>query len=163
MKPCTRSLMSLMLGLLLAGCGSAYKGIADHSGLGAQQYIPSVYVEPGQEAKYKQVLAICRNAAENRQMTAAQEAQLATITGTTASTIRGAGLGAQFGQIFQMAGLGNVSIGEAAGLGAGIGLLSGLASSADEGAKNTVAATRQALMTCLDKTSQNGQLWKVLE
>ena len=145
------------------GCGSAYTKAVSASGLGSQEYRPAVYVEPGMEGKYQRVLGICRTAAHNRQLTAAQEAQLATITGTAESTIKGAGMGAQFGQLFKMAGLGDVSIGEAAGLGAGIGLLSGLASSAGEGAKTTARQTKRALLLCLQKTSQNGQLWTVLE
>ena len=80
------------LGLLsVVGCGSAYKGVVDQSGLGAEQYIPAVYIEPGQEAKYQQVLPICRQAALNRQMTAAQEAQLKTLTGTAQSHRRRGG------------------------------------------------------------------------
>lgn len=148
---------------LLAGCGSAYKGAVDQSGLGAEQYIPAVYVEPGQEEKYKQVLGICRNAANNRQMTAAQEAQLATITGTAQSTVEGAAMATQMGQVFDMAGIGGVDLGEAAGIGAGVGLLTGLVGSMSEGAHKTAAETKLILLRCLKVASRNGTLWQVLE
>ena len=149
--------------LLLAGCGSAYKGAVDQSGLGSAQYIPAVYVEPGQEEKYKQVLGLCRNVANNRQMTAAQEAQLATLTGTAKSTVEGAATATQMGQIFDMAGIDGVNIGEAAGIGAGVGLLTGLVGSMSEGAHKTAAETKTILLRCLKVASNNGTLWKVLE
>ena len=47
--------LPLALGAV-SGCGSAYSGMVGSSGLGAAEYIPSVYVEPGNEAKYEQVL-----------------------------------------------------------------------------------------------------------
>lgn len=148
---------------LLVGCGSAYTGIVDSSGLGSGQYIPSVYVEPGQEEKYKQVLGICRNVANNRQMTAAQEAQLATLTDTAQSTVQGAAMATQMGQIFDMAGVGGVKLGEAAGIGAGVGLVTGLVGSMSEGAKKTAAETKLMLLRCLKVASKNGKLWQVLE
>ena len=42
---------------VLTGCGSAYSGLTNQSGLGAAQYRPAVVVEPGNEAKYEQVLS----------------------------------------------------------------------------------------------------------
>lgn len=147
----------------LAGCGSAYKGAVDSSGLGAGQYIPSVYVEPGQEEKYKQVLGICRNVANNRQMTAAQEAQLATLTDTAQSTVQGAAMATEMAQIFDMAGIGGVKLGEAAGIGAGVGLVTGLVGSMSEGAKKTAAETKLILLRCLKVASKDGKLWQVLE
>ena len=149
--------------LLLAGCGSAYKGVVDQSGLGSGQYIPAVYVQPGQEQVYQQVLGLCRNAANNRQMTAAQEAQLATITGAAQSTVEGAATATQMGQIFDMAGVDGVSLGEAAGIGAGVGLLTGLVGSMTKGAHKTAEETKRILLRCLRAASQNGKLWRVLE
>ena len=61
------------VGGALSGCGSAYSGVVARSGLGAAEYRPAVYIEPGNEATYERVLQICRQAANNRQMTAAQE------------------------------------------------------------------------------------------
>ena len=149
--------------VLLAGCGSAYKGVVDSSGLGSGQYIPAVYVEPGQKEKYKQVLGICRNVAANRQMTAAQEAQLATLTGTAQSAVEGAAMATEMRQIFDMAGIGNVGIGEAAGIGAGVGLLTGMVGSMTKGAERTAAETKKVLLRCLKVSSKNGKLWQVLE
>ena len=151
------------LGLLsIVGCGSAYKGVVDQSGLGAEQYIPAVYIEPGQEAKYQQVLPICRQAALNRQMTAAQEAQLKTLTGTAQSTVAGAAGAVQFGQIFDMAGA-DVSIGDQALIGAGAGLVTGLIGAMARGSEETASQTKQILLRCLRTASRDGKLWQVLE
>ncbi len=147
----------------LAGCGSAYKGAVDSSGLGSGQYIPAVYVEPGQEEKYKQVLGLCRNVANNRQMTAAQEAQLATLTDAAQSTVQGAAMATEMRQIFDMAGIDNMGLGEAAGIGAAAGLVTGLVGSMTEGAKKTAAETKRILLRCLKVASRNGKLWQVLE
>ena len=155
--------VALLSLFLLAGCGSAYKGVVDSSGLGSGQYIPAVYVEPGQEDKYRQVLGICRDVANNRQMTAAQEAQLATLTDTVESTAQGAAMATRMGQVFDMAGVGGVKLGEAAGIGAGVGLVTGLVGSMSEGAKRTAAETKRILLGCLKVASKNGVLWQVLE
>ena len=148
---------------LLTGCGSAYDSAISKSGLGAGQYRPAVVVTPGNEARYEQVLGICRNAAQNRQMTASQEAQLKTITGTAQSTVAGAAAGTEFRQIFRSAGFKSVGIGEAAGIGAATGLLTGLVGSMASGAESTAAATKGALLKCLRVTSKNGTLWQVVE
>ena len=148
--------------LMLAGCGSAYKGVVDTSGLGAAQYIPAVYVEVGQEEKYAQVLNICRQSALNREMTAAQEAQLATLTGAAGGAVEGAGRALQMGNIFEMVGI-DVDMGDQALMGAGLGVLGGLTQAMTRGAEETAAETKEVLLRCLRLTSRDGQLWQVLE
>lgn len=158
---------SLPLGLgALSGCGSAYSGVVGSSGLGAAEYIPSVYVEPGNEAKYQQVLQICRQAANNRQMTAAQESQLRTITGAVEGTVEGAAAGLEFASIFEAfegSDLIDVNTGQSTMIGAGIGLISSVASSFASGAETTADESKKVLLRCLTAASRNGKLWQVLE
>ena len=157
---------SLPLTGALSGCGSVYSGTVGSSGLGAAQYVPAVYVEPGNELKYQQVLQICRQAANNRQMTSAQEAQLKTLTGVVAGTAEGAATGLAFSQIFKTfepSGEVDVSRTEGALVGATVGLVGSLASSFAKGAEATAAETRASLLACLRVTSKDGQLWQVLE
>ena len=157
--------LPLALGAL-SGCGSAYSGMVGSSGLGAAEYIPSVYVEPGNEAKYEQVLQICRQAANNRQMTAAQESQLRTITGAVEGTVGGAAAGLEFANIFSAfegSDIIDVDRGQSTMIGAGIGLATSLASSFASGAESTASETRAALLRCLTVTSRDGKLWQVLE
>lgn len=66
--------------------------------MSTDQYQPSVVVEPGNEARYQQVLAICRQA------TAAQRAQLETITGTVEAAGAGASQRAVLGKFLGSAG-----------------------------------------------------------
>ena len=147
---------------LLYGCGSAYSGLANTSGLGAGQYQPAVFVEPGNEARYQQILPICRQVAANRQATAAQKAQLETITGTVASAASGAAAGLEFGNILGAGGFKTDAL-KSAGIGAAAGVLSGLASSFASGAEDTAKETRRILLNCLKETSRGGTFWKVLE
>ena len=150
----------------LSGCGSAYSGMVGSSGLGAAEYRPSVYVEPGNEAKYEQVLQICRQAANNRQMTAAQESQLRTITGAVEGAVGGAAAGLEFATIFSVfegSDMIDVNTGQSTLVGAGIGVATSLASSFASGAEATAAETRKALLRCLTVTSRDGKLWQVLE
>ena len=151
---------------VLSGCGSAYSGMVGSSGLGAAQYIPSVYVEPGNEAKYEQVLQICRQAANNRQMTAAQESQLRTLTGAVEGTVGGAAAGLEFASIFSAfegSEIIDVNTGQSTLIGAGVGLATSLASSFASGAETTAAETKAALLRCLKIASREGKLWQVLE
>lgn len=151
---------------ILSGCGSAYSGVVGSSGLGADAYRPAVFVEPGNEATYEQVLQICRQAANNRQMTAAQESQLKTLTGAVEGTVAGAAAGLEFGQMFSVfegSDIIDVDKGESTLIGAGIGLATSLASSFASGAETTAAETKQALLRCLTVASRDGALWKVLE
>lgn len=146
----------------LSACGSAYSGLTGASGLGADQYQPAVVVEPGNEARYQQVLAICRTVAANRQATAAQKAQLETITGTVEAAGAGASQGAVLGEFLGSAGL-DSSWEEGALLGAGAGIVSGLTSAFASGAEETAAETRRILLNCLEATSKDGKLWQVVE
>ena len=159
------ALAALLVGLApvgLSACGSAYSGLTGASGLGADQYQPAVVVEPGNEARYQQVLAICRTVAANRQATAAQKAQLETITGTVEAAGAGASEGAVLGEFLGSAGF-DSSWEEGALLGAGAGLLSGLTSAFASGAEETAAETRRILLNCLEATSKDGKLWQVVE
>ena len=146
----------------LSACGSAYSGLTGASGLGADQYQPAVVVEPGNEARYQQVLAICRTVAANRQATAAQKAQLETITGTVEAAGAGASEGAVLGDLLGSAGF-DTSWEEGALVGAGAGLLSGLTSAFASGAEETADETRRILLNCLEATSKDGKLWQVVE
>ena len=137
---------------VLAGCGSAYSGLTSSSGLGSDQYRPAVVVEPGNEARYEQVLGVCRQVAANRQATAAQKAQLETLTGV----VEGAGTGAAAGVV-------DTSIGEGAAVGAAAGAIGGLVSAFAGGANTTADETRRILLNCLRETSKGGTLWQVVE
>ncbi len=164
MRKLAGGLLSLFV---LAGCGSAYTGVVDHSGLGAGQYIPAVYVIPGNEGMYQQVLGICRQAALNRQMTSAQESQLKTLTGTLRSTAAGAAAGVQQGSSFDMIsdviGGGDVDVGEQALIGAATGLITGLVDAFASGSEDTAAETKRIMLNCLRVASNNGEHWRVLE
>ena len=161
MKKNVRNVVAAVgLTALLAGCGSAYSGLAEQSGLGAGQYIPAVYVEPGNEGVYQQVLQVCRQAAINRQMTAAQEAQLQTLTGVVEGAGAGAAAGLEFGNILDSAGFDTDSL-ESAGIGAAAGILGSLASAFASGAEETAEETKRILLACLRTTSKGR--WQVLE
>ena len=155
--------LALPLMLLAQGCGAAYSTVTEKSQLGAGQYEPAVYVPPENKAKYDQVLVICRQAAANRQVTAAQEAQLRTITGTTVSAVEGAAQGAVIGQLFDNAGLGG-GAGQGALIGGVAGVATGLASAFASGAEKTASETKRILLNCLKQVSERGGgLWEVLE
>ena len=146
----------------LSACGSAYSGLTDASGLGAGEYQPAVYIEPGNEERYKQVLAICRQVAANRQATAAQRAQLETLTGSAEAAAEGASQGAVLGSLLESGGF-DASWEEGATIGAGAGLLTGLVGALAGGAEGTADETRRALLNCLTVASRDGKLWQVVE
>ena len=150
------------LAAILSGCGSAYSGLTSSSGLGSDQYRPAVVVEPGNEARYEEVLAICRQVATNRQATAAQKAQLETLTGVVEGAGVGAAAGAAYAGLLDAGGW-DTSAGKGAALGAAAGALGGLASAFASGANTTAEETRRILLNCLDKTSKGGTLWQVVE
>ena len=156
------SIVAVGLVVLLAGCGSAYSGLADHSGVGAGQYMPAVYVEPENQGKYQQVLLVCRQVAANRQATRAQMAQLETLTGVVEGAGTGAAFGLEFGSLLGSAGFDTNAL-ESAGIGAAAGVLSELASAFASGAEETALETRKVLLKCLRGTSRGGTLWQVLE
>lgn len=145
------------------GCASTYSNLVSGNELGVKEYRPAVYVAPGNESKYDSVLSICRQVAVNRQITAAQEAQLETITGVTEGTAAGLSFGLQLSGQLQSAGLDDVDVGDAAMYGAAAGLLGSLASSFASGTEETAAKSREVLLNCLQTASNDGQLWQVLE
>ena len=150
------------LAAVLTGCGSAYSGLTASSGLGSDQYRPAVVIEPGNEARYEQVLAVCRQVAANRQATAAQKAQLETLTGVVESAGVGAAAGAAYGGILGSGGL-DTGVGEGAAIGAAAGAVGGLVSAFASGANTTADETRRILLNCLRETSKDGTLWQVVE
>ena len=150
------------LAAVLTGCGSAYSGLTSSSGLGSDQYRPAVVVEPGNEARYEQVLAVCRQVAANRQATAAQKAQLETLTGVVEGAGTGAAAGVVYGGILDSGGF-DTSIGEGAAVGAAAGAIGGLVSAFAGGANTTADETRRILLNCLRETSKGGTLWQVVE
>ena len=150
------------LAAVLTGCGSAYSGLTGSSGLGSDQYRPAVVVEPGNEARYEQVLAVCRQVAANRQATAAQKAQLETLTGVVEGVGVGAAAGAAYGGVLDSGGF-DTSVGEGAAIGAAAGALGGLVSAFASGANTTADETRRILLNCLRETSKGGTLWQVVE
>lgn len=150
------------LGLGLSACGSAYSGLTDAHGLGAADYQPSVVVEPGNEEVYQQALTVCRQVAANRQATAAQKAQLETLTGTVESVGEGASQGAVIGGLLGTGGW-DTNLGEGALVGAGAGLVSGLFSAFASGAEETADESRRVLLNCLRATSKDGERWQVVE
>ena len=147
---------------VLTGCGSAYSGLTSSSGLGSDQYRPAVVVEPGNEARYEQVLGVCRQVAANRQATAAQKAQLETLTGVVEGAGTGAAAGVVYGGILDSGGF-DTSIGEGAAVGAAAGAIGGLVSAFAGGANTTADETRRILLNCLRETSKGGTLWQVVE
>jgi hypothetical protein len=139
---------------IVASCASTYGNLVSGSKLGAQEYQPSVYAPtPEAEAKYQQVLPICRQVAINRQITASEQAQLSSITGSVSGLGEGATAGVEFGAIFRSAGLDGMSLGKAAGLGAAAGLVGSLFDSLSSGTQNDAAATRRILLRCLKAAS----------
>ena len=153
---------AIALAAVLTGCGSAYSGLTSSSGLGSDQYRPAVVVEPGNEARYEQVLGVCRQVAANRQATAAQKAQLETLTGVVEGAGTGAAAGVVYGGILDSGGF-DTSMGEGAAVGAAAGAIGGLVSAFAGGANTTADETRRILLNCLRETSKGGTLWQVVE
>lgn len=134
----------------ISACASTYGNLVSGSKLGAATYQPAVYAPTAKaKAAYQKVLPICRRVAANREITASEQAQLATITGSISGLGQGAASGAEFGAIFKSAGLSGTSIGEAAGIGAAAGLVGSLFKSFEHGTQHDAAATRRILLRCL--------------
>ena len=148
---------------VLTGCGSAYSGLTNQSGLGAAQYRPAVVVEAGNEAKYEQVLQICRSGGcRIVKRLPPRRPQLESITGVVAGAGTGAAGGLEFGSLLNTAGFDTNAL-EGAAIGAAAGAISGLASAFASGAETTADETRRILLNCLRQTSRNGTLWQVVE
>lgn len=147
---------------LTSGCASTYGNMVSGSNLGAQEYQPAVLPNPGQEERYKQVLGVCRTVAVNRNITAAQEAQLKTITGAVSGTTSGAAFGMKFGSIMKQAGL-NSSINRNVGIGAAAGLISSLGNSFASGISHTADETKRILLSCLRSADPKREIYTVIE
>ncbi|MCX7902613.1 MAG: hypothetical protein N2483_10105 [Burkholderiaceae bacterium] len=148
MKSATKFGIVILGATLFSGCASTYSNLVSGHQLGVMEYRPAVYVPPGKEPVYEQKLQLCRQAAANRQLTSAHEAQLGTITNSVRGAVGGAATGAIVGRTWKDIGL-DVSVNRSAGIGAAAGLASSLAGSFASGAQRTAAESRAALLTCL--------------
>lgn len=151
-------IVMLSAAVALAGCvAEDYQHSVQTSQLGAQEYTPAVYVEPGNELRYQKVLALCRQVAKKRELTASQQAELRAQTGMTDAAAQGA-LGGLADSIFSGGDVGGATV--AGGL---IGLFGSAITESGKGTVATAAATRHALLNCLKATSRGGALWSVVE
>ncbi len=153
-----RHLGIVLFAMVLSACGAGdFQQSVSSAGIGAENYTPSVYIEPGNEIRYKKVLGICRKAAANRQLTAAQTAALRAETGVADAAVQGA-IGGMVEDVISGA---DSPTGMIMGL---LGSAAGAAmSESSRGTVATAAATRAALLNCLRATSRGSVLWKVLE
>lgn len=143
--------------LLLAACGSSQiQGNVESSGIGAATYTPSVYVEPGQQARYARVLAVCRQAAANRQLTAAQTAALRAEGVVTDEIFAG---GSQI--VSEQLITGDVS--DSSAFDVFGGLLTSAMATDQRATESTAAKTRSALLECLRAADKYEDYWTVLE
>ncbi len=152
----------LSFAVLLGGCASTYGNLVSGSNLGAQEYTPAVLPRAGMEAQYAQILTICRQVAVNRQITAAQQAQLSTLTGAVKGSVDGGVAGMQMGLIFKQAGLGG-GVNRSAGLGMLGGLATSLATSFASGTEHDAQQTRVVLLNCLRQADAEQRIYKVIE
>jgi hypothetical protein len=149
--------------LYATGCASTYGNLVSGSNLGAQEYQPAVLPNAGMEGKYREVLGVCRQVAVNRQVTAADEAQLKTITGAVQGGGDGLAGGLQMGFLFKQAGLGKGAMSGSIGVGLVSGLVSSLAGSFASGATTDASETKAVLLQCLRKADPQERLYKVIE
>ncbi|RXR08756.1 hypothetical protein [Pseudoxanthomonas composti] len=127
------------------------------------EYQPAVVpVDAVGNGKYQEVLPVCRQVAVNRQVTAAQEAQLKTITGVGGGALSGAAAGLQMGSMFKNAGFG-ASLNKSAGIGAAVGILAGLGDSFSSGTSQGAEETRRILLNCLKASDPEGKYYRVVE
>lgn len=134
--------------LASTGCASTYGGMTSANNLGAGEYRPAVLVPPERQAAYESMLSACRQAAFNRQVTAASKAQQDTVLGAVTGAADGATVGFQVGSIFKSAGL-DASATRSTLAGGAMGMLGSIAGSFASGASQTSEETRLALLTCL--------------
>ncbi len=158
----THASVMLACALAASGCASTYGNLVSGSNLGAAEYRPAVLVNAGMEGRYNDVLAVCRQVATNRQITAAQEAQLKTITGVTAASLSGAAEGLQFGSLLKQAGV-KTSINKDVGIGMMASGISALGTAFARGAESDAASTKGVLLNCLRVADARQELYKVLE
>jgi hypothetical protein len=148
--------------LWISGCASTYGNLVSGSQLGAHEYQPAVLPQPGMQSRYAEILGLCRQVAANRQVTAAQEAQLRTLTGVTEGSVGGAMAGLQIGTTLKSAGLG-ISANRTFGIGLLTGLATSAASAFSSGAQHDASETRDVLLTCLRKADPSEQIYRVIE
>ena len=153
---------SLAVAASLSGCASTYGNLVSGSHLGAQEYQPAVLTNSGMEGQYAKVLGICRQVAVNRQITAAEEAQLSTLTGAVKGSIGGAVAGAQIGSMFKQAGL-NGSVSRSAGIGLLGGFATSMAESFASGTEKGASQTKEVLLNCLKRADPGERIYKVIE
>ncbi len=153
-----RNIVCVFFAFGLAGCASTQSAVVEGSNLGAATYTPAVIIEPGYEAQYAQTLGACRAAAENRQLTAAQEEQLGAFTDAAGGVLAGAAAGAFLGATES-----GINAGEGALIGAGVGILGAVVGSIVTGPQEVAQQTRLVLLRCLETTSRDGERWTVLE
>lgn len=156
-------LLGCSYAFIAAGCASTYSDLTSGSGLGAAEYRPAVHVLPGHEAEYEQLLGICRQAAANGQITAAQRAQLETITGAVEGVTGGMAASLETGSMLRNLGLSDNSVEDDLGVGLAVGLLSSLGSAFSSGASSTADKTRGVLLNCLRRADANETMYRVLE
>ena len=130
------------------GCASTYGNMTSANNLGAAEYRPAVLVQPGREAAYDSILAACRQAAFNRQVTSAHRAQQDTVTGAVTGAAQGVSSGYRLGSLLKSAGL-DASSTRSSLAGGAFGILGSLAGSFASGAADTSDETRSALLACL--------------
>ncbi len=147
----------VIISVVLTGCGAQQSGTVNVTGLGAGQYTPAVLVFEGNEAYYSQALAVCRQAAANRQNTASQEGELETITNVTEAATVGAVLGTVVAPDLDK------SSAEGALLGAAVAAVLSVPFAYAEGTRKTANQTKFVLLKCLHTASDNGNRWEVLE
>lgn len=152
----------LFFAIFVASCANTYGNLVSGSNLGAQEYQPAVLIKDGKKDEYMSVLTVCRQAATNRQITAAQEAQLHTITGVSSGAMEGAASGMQLGSIFKQAGM-DTSINQSMGIGMLSGALSSLGSSFASGTDDAASETKKILLGCLRRADPNQKIYSVLE
>ena len=147
----------IIIFVFLTGCGAQQSGTVNVTGLGAAQYHPAVLVFDGNEAFYSKALMACRQAAANRQTTAAQEGELETITNVTEAATVGAVVGTAVASDFDKSSV------EGALLGAAMAAILTVPFTYAEGTRKTANQTKFVLLKCLHTASDNGKRWEVLE
>jgi len=147
----------------MTGCASTYGNLVSGSNLGAQEYQPAVLANAGMEPQYREVLGICRQVATSRQVTAAQEAQLKTITGAVQGAGDGLASGMQLGFIFKQAGFSRGSMSGGIGVGMVGGLVTSLAGAFASGTNKDASETKLVLLNCLRRADPQERIYRVIE
>lgn len=154
--------LSVALVAVLAGCASTYGNLVSGSKLGAEQYQPAVLATtPEQQAGYQKMLSICRGVAAHRQVTAAERAQLETITGVSEGAVNGLSMGIGIGGTLKASGV-DTSINRDAEYGVLAGALGSLGNAFANGTERDASETRRVLLNCL-RMGENQFGYRVVE